>query len=68
MTTRERLREAAWLGLLLAALALEWAGGYLAGRMHPTPRPPAVQNANDLLDAGFTIIDPEGFEVDRFDQ
>lgn len=28
------------------------------------PRP---QSANDLLDAGFTIIDPEGFEVDRFE-
>jgi hypothetical protein len=26
-----------------------------------------VQNANDLLAAGFTIVDPQGVEVSRFD-
>jgi hypothetical protein len=27
----------------------------------------SVQSANDLLDAGFYIADPEGFAVERFD-
>lgn len=25
------------------------------------------QNANDLITAGFTITDPQGYSVDRFD-
>lgn len=28
---------------------------------------PTEQSANDLLKAGFTIVDPEGYEVEKFD-
>lgn len=28
---------------------------------------PQSDPANDLLDAGFRIFDPEGYEVERFD-
>jgi hypothetical protein len=36
------------------------AWGYYFGRL-------SVQSANDLIDAGFTIVDPEGCEVANFD-
>jgi len=26
------------------------------------------QNANDLISAGFTIVDPQGFEIERFSE
>lgn len=36
--------------------------GYVAGYLAR----PAVQDANDLLRVGFTIIDPEGYPVRTF--
>jgi hypothetical protein len=38
--------------------------GFALGHYHHKQ---SVQSANDLLDAGFTIVDPEGYEVERFE-
>ena len=48
------------IALGVAAL-VALVGAYSIGR-------DSVQNANDLIRAGFTITDPEGFPVDRFDE
>lgn len=46
--------------LMTAVLTMAAIIGYAHGRA-------SVQDANALLDAGFTITDPEGHEVARFD-
>jgi hypothetical protein len=47
---------------IVAALAMVACTtlGYFGGRA-------SVQSANVLLDAGFTITDPQGYDVERFD-
>lgn len=47
-------------GMLILIGILCFAAGYMIGQ-------DSVQNANDLLSVGFTITDPEGFEIRRFD-
>lgn len=42
--------------MLLSGLAI----GYQARKWES-------QDANDLITAGFTILDPDGYEVSRFD-
>lgn len=56
---------------LLAAMAtnaaagpVEFLAGFIAGYQH---RAAHSQDANDLLSVGFTIIDPEGHAIARFD-
>lgn len=49
-------RQLAFASLFIASLA----GAYCCGRN-------SVQDANALVSAGFTIVDPEGYIVDRFD-
>jgi hypothetical protein len=37
--------------------------------LHTLASPPEPQTTiNDLLSVGFTLTDPEGHEVDRFDE
>jgi hypothetical protein len=50
-----RLIDAIRLGVLAAAIITGLA-----------IRPPLEQELNSLLDQGWTIIDPEGHEVDYF--
>ncbi len=47
--------------IIIVVAILSFTLGYLARGQHG-------QNANDLLSVGFTITDPEGFPVERFDE
>ena len=45
----------------LVCLLAAAVGGYRAGRG-------SHQNVNDLIEAGFTVTDPEGYEVYNFEE
>ena len=45
---------------------LTFALGFVAGSF--TGWMTGDQSANALLDAGFSIVDPDGYEVERFDE
>lgn len=47
-----------WMLLLIGVLC--FSAGYLIGQ-------DSVQDANSLLSVGYTIKDPEGFEIREFD-
>ena len=55
-----------WLAVsLLCTLCL----ASIAMSLHTLASPPEPQTTiNDLLSVGFTLTDPEGHEVDRFDE
>lgn len=48
-----------WVGGCLFGVTWGYIGGERAGRLRA---------ANDLIAAGFTVIDPEGFPVDHFEE
>ena len=46
---------------LIASILLAWCIGYYVG-YH------SHQNINELTRAGFVVIDPEGYQCERFDE
>ena len=54
-------RDILAITLVMCGTLLGVAIGYYAGRN-------SHQNANEMIGAGFTVIDPEGYEIESFDE
>lgn len=51
--------------IAVLAVALAFAVGFGMGRESV---PTAESRLNDLMSVGFVVVDPEGFEVERWDE
>lgn len=50
---------------LAALIVTSFVAGHVSGR---DGAPSQGSHLNDLISVGFRVIDPEGFEVDSFDE
>ena len=63
-----RLPASGWLlafALSIACLSASYQSGQSSGQSHGQSH---GKHLNSLIEAGFVILDPDGYEVERFDE